>query len=942
MQSWEHEYGKPDFIASALDIMLTAPIGAASFNNEFGRPAITGYFRTFEQAVSANAIRAYHKPIMLAGGIGNIRPAHCHKGEIPAGALLLVLGGPAMLIGLGGGTASCQTTGQGKTERDFASVQRGNPEMQRRCQEVIDQCWALGDDNPIISIHHVGAGGLANALPKMVYESSVGAYVNLRAIPSADAALSPLQIWCNEAQERYVLAILPTALALIQGIAERERCPLAVVGEATKEMQLVVVDPLFRNTPIDISLKFLLGDMPRLQRCVTSQLSQPFSMPFNANVDLREAAFRVLQHPCVASKNFLITIADRSVGGLVARDQMVGPWQVPVADCAVTLKDYHSYVGEAMAVAERAPVALLNSAAAARLAVAEAITNILASDVATLDTIKLSANWMAAAGHDEEALALFAAVKALGMELCPALRLTISISKDSLSMQTSWAQNGQRLQAIAPQTVVISAFAEIKDARRTLTPFMQIQNPQAVLLLLDFGQQRLGGSILCQVYQGLGTIPPDIDDPQQLQILFNAIQRLKSEQLLLAYHDRSDGGLLACLCEMAFASHTGLMIELDTLGDNPLASLFNEECGVVVQVSDKDRALACLNEYAIKVSVLGQHQTTDEITFKQHGKVVLQAARIDLQKAWQTTSYHMCLLRDNPVCVEQEYAALTEQSRGLYAKLTFESPINSAPAFHHHQPRIAILREQGVNGHIEMAASFAKAGFMSIDVHMTDLLAGRVRLRDFKGMAVCGGFSYGDVLGAGTGWANTILHHDQLSAEFAEFFMRNDTFTLGVCNGCQMLAQLKSLIPGAQMWPRFTRNQSEQYEARLTMVKINRSPSLFFTGMAGACLPIVVSHGEGRVEWSNDMHQQQCMSEEIISLTYVDDEGIPTERYPVNPNGSWQGITGLTTKDGRVTVLMPHPERVFRSVQFSWHPSTWGEDSPWLQMFINAFQWVNG
>ncbi len=950
-QPWETDHGKPERISSALDIMLAGPIGAAAFNNEFGRPNLCGYFRTFEEqvpGVRGNELRGYHKPIMIAGGLGTIRPQHVDKGVLPPGAQLIVLGGPAMLIGLGGGAASSVASGASHAELDYASVQRGNPEMERRCQEVIDRCWQLNDKNPVLSIHDVGAGGLSNALPELVNDSGRGARIELRAVPSDEPGLSPMQLWSNEAQERYVLAVLPEDLERFEALCERERCPYAVVGEVTEARQLVVGDGLFDNTPVDMPLSVLLGKPPKLFRDVRRH-THPKPEFLTAGLDLREAALRVLRLPAVADKSFLINIGDRSVGGLVVRDQMVGPWQVPVADCAVTVSCFSEVGGEVMAMGERTPVALLNHAASARMAVGEAVTNIAAASIEFIGDVKLSANWMAATGHPGEDAGLFDAVKAIGMELCPALDLAIPVGKDSLSMKTVWEQDGAQREMAAPLSLIISAFAPVEDVRRTLTPQLRTDRGDSDLILVDLGKgrNRLGGSALAQVYKQLGHHPADLDDPHALREFFEAIQGLILEGLILAYHDRSDGGLFVTLCEMAFAGRSGISIALDEVGEDNAAALFSEELGAVLQVRhcDTDEVLAALHEAGLSKHshVIGTLNDEDRIIFTRAHKEVLADARVNLQRAWSETSYRMQSLRDNPHCAQQEYDRILDNADpGLNVSLPFDPADDIAAPYiaSKVRPRVAILREQGVNGHVEMAAAFDRAGFAAVDVHMSDILAGRVSLDDFQGLAACGGFSYGDVLGAGGGWAKSILFNARARDEFAAFFAREDSFTLGVCNGCQMLSHLKELIPGAEHWPAFVRNTSEQFEARLALVEVLDSPSIFLQGMAGARLPIAVAHGEGRVEFGAGHNPHQALAAGLVGLRYVDNRGAATEHYPANPNGSPLGITGLTTKDGRVTIMMPHPERVFRGLQHSWHPAAWGEDAPWLRMFRNARVWV--
>ena len=941
-QPWEAPYGKPDRIASALDIMLEGPIGGASFNNEFGRPNILGYFRTFEQAV-AGEVRGYHKPIMIAGGVGNIAASHVHKASIPARALLVQLGGPGMLIGMGGGAASSMATGTNAADLDFDSVQRGNAEMQRRAQEVIDRCWQLGDANPILSIHDVGAGGLSNALPELVHGGGAGAVLDLRAVPSEEPGMAPREIWCNEAQERYVLAIAATNLARFRAICERERCPYAVVGEATATQRLVVTDRHFGNTPVEMSLDMLLGKPPKMTRDVTRVRRAPPPLDLRG-VTVRDAAFRVLQFPAVADKTFLVTIGDRSVGGLIARDPMVGPWQVPVADVAVTLMDFDGYAGEAMAMGERAPLALIDAPASGRMAVAEALTNIAAAGIARLSDVKLSANWMAPAGHPGEDAALYDTVRAVAMELCPALGVSIPVGKDSMSMRTTWSDSGVPRSVTAPLSLIVSAFAPVRDARRVLTPQLALSGDDTVLVWIDLsaGRQRLGGSALAQAYSQLGDTCPDVDDPARLAAFFAAIQALHYEGLLLAYHDIADGGLLATLVEMAFASRCGLELALPAT-DDPLATLFAEELGAVVQV--RARELAGLERRLapakLVMHVIGRPTRSGRIRVT-HGAVrLLDEARVDLHRAWSATTQALQRLRDNPEAAADEHARILDtEDPGLSPTLTFDPAEDVAAPFIAvgARPAIAILREQGVNGQVEMAAACDRAGFAAYDVHMSDLLAGRRTLADVKGFIACGGFSYGDVLGAGEGWAKSVLFNARARDDFAAFFTRSDTFALGVCNGCQMMSNLHELIPGSGHWPHFVRNRSEQFEARFVLLEVQSSPSLFFRGMEGSRIPVATAHGEGYAEFRDA--GQLAAAQPYVTLRFVDNAGCPTERYPYNVNGSPQGITGLATTDGRFSILMPHPERGFRTVQMSWHPNGWGEDSPWMRMFRNARAWL--
>lgn len=954
-QPWEAvHYVRPGRIASALAIMLEGPIGAAAFNNEFGRPNLAGYFRTFEQFCDGE-MRGYHKPIMLAGGIGNIDADHVHKQEVGGGALLVQLGGPGMRIGLGGGAASSMDTGVNVEDLDFDSVQRGNPEMQRRAQEVIDRCWQLGEDNPILSIHDVGAGGLSNALPELVHVSRHGARVELRRIPSEEPGMSPKEIWCNEAQERYVLAIRREHLARFEAICERERCPFAVLGEASDTPRLVVEDSYFGNRPVDVDLDVILGKPPRMTRTVNRRRRSLPPLDFSG-VALGDAVRRVLRLPAVADKSFLITIGDRTVGGLTARDPMVGPWQVPVADCAVTLMGYQTYLGEAFALGERAPLALIDAPASGRMAVGEAITNLAAAPIERLADVKLSANWMAAAGHPGEDAALFDTVRAVALELCPALGVSIPVGKDSLSMKTVWEEGGEKKEVIAPLSLVVSAFAPVYDVRRSLTPQLRRDCGVTDLVLIDLGEgrARLGGSALAQVYDQIGDRCPDVVDPARLKAFFETVQSLNRADRILAYHDRSDGGLFVTLCEMAFAGHVGVDVEVDALASagtgtggaagDLFPALFNEELGAVLQVrrADTPMVLAAFVSAGLghATHVVGTLNDSDRIRILRGGVEVFAAPRSELQRLWSETSYHMQRLRDDPDCAREAFEAVGDpEDPGLSPQLGFDPEEDIAAPFvaRGARPRVAILREQGVNGQVEMAAAFDRAGFEAVDVHMSDIVAGRIRLKDFAGFAACGGFSYGDVLGAGEGWAKSILYNARAREEFSAFFQRGDSFALGVCNGCQMMSNLATLIPGAEHWPHFVRNRSEQFEARLVMVRVEPSPSLFFAGMEGSRLPVVVAHGEGYAEFRSEEERAKA----LVTLRYVDHHGRPTERYPFNPNGSPEGITGLTTPDGRFTILMPHPERLFRTVQHSWHPPEWGEDGPWLRLFRNARRWLD-
>ena len=946
-QPWEAPLSKPNRIASALDIMLEGPLGGAAFNNEFGRPALLGYFRTYEQKVNSfngEEVRGYHKPIMLAGGIGNIRAEHVQKGEIPVGAKLVVLGGPAMNIGLGGGAASSMASGKSKENLDFASVQRDNPEMERRCQEVIDRCWQLGDDNPIAFIHDVGAGGLSNAMPELVHDGGRGGKFELRKILSDEREMSPLEIWCNESQERYVLAIHPEKLPHFEELCRRERAPYAVIGEATEEEHLTLHDEHFNNNPIDLPMGVLLGKTPKMTRDVktASVNGEPLEQ---SQIQLKEALHRVLRLPAVAEKTFLITIGDRTVTGMVARDQMVGPWQVPVADCAVTTATLDSYYGEAMSMGERTPVALLDFAASARLAVAESLTNIAATNIGDIKRIKLSANWMSAAGHKGEDAGLYAAVKAVGEELCPQLGLTIPVGKDSMSMKTTWQENGEQKSVTSPLSLIISAFARVEDVRKTVTPQLRTDKGQSRLLLVDLGEgnNRLGGTALAQVYAQLGDKPADVVNADTLKNFFNAMQELVAQEKLLAYHDRSDGGLIVTLAEMAFAGHCGVAVDISALGDNDLAVLFNEELGAVIQVRDSDLSLVrdvfAKHNVLHLVKELGALTEDDEIEITRGNKVLLNEKRSELRGIWAELTHQMQRLRDNPECADQEFAAKKNpQDKGFSAHLTYDPSEDIAAPYiaTGKRPKVAVLREQGVNSHVEMAAAFDRAGFEAIDVHMSDLHNRRYDLQDFNALVACGGFSYGDVLGAGGGWAKSILFNPHLRDQFSQFFEREDTLALGICNGCQMLSTLAEIIPGTENWPRFVRNKSERFEARAALVRINESNSLWFQGMAGSHMPIAVSHGEGRVEFKTPADLTALQAQNLIVAQYIDNNLNPTEVYPANPNGSALGITALSNTNGRVAIMMPHPERVFRTVSNSWHPEEWGEDGAWMRVFRNA------
>jgi phosphoribosylformylglycinamidine synthase len=973
-QPWEvPAYGKPERIASPLQIMIDGPLGGAAFNNEFGRPNLGGYFRTYEQnvgktAVGENTVFGYHKPIMIAGGIGNISDGHTHKNDIPVGSLLLQLGGPGMRIGMAGAAASSMATGTNTADLDFDSVQRGNPEMERRAQEVINACWQLGDANPIISIHDVGAGGISNAFPEITNDAKRGAIFDLRKVPLEESGMSPKEIWSNESQERYVLAIAPEDLPRFAAMCERERCPFAAVGVATEERQLRLIDPITNTSPVDMPMDVLLGKPPKMQRDVT-HVQNSFAPVDVTGLDLEEMGRRVLLNPTVADKSFLITIGDRSVGGMSVRDQMVGPWQVPVADCAVTTMSFEGYKGEAMAMGERTPVAVIDAAASGRMAVGEAITNIAAAPIASIEDIKLSANWMAACGQPGQDAALFDTVKAVGMELCPALGISIPVGKDSLSMRTTWNDGGEAKAVVSPVSLIVSSFAPVHDVRKTLTPQLRTDLGDTALILIDLGRgkNRLGASVLAQVTKQVGNDTPDLDNPQDLKAFFAAIQQLNADGKLLAYHDRSDGGLYAALCEMAFAGRAGVSVNLDILAmegehasdhgdaknwtaqvgerrnEMTLRALFSEELGAVIQVRHAERSdvMNVLRSFDLGACshIIGKVNERGVIEFTRDTKVIYSKRRSELHRLWSETSWRIARLRDNPECVDQEYERLLdEQDPGFTPKLVHDTEANIAAPFiaTGARPSVAVLREQGVNSHIETAWALHQAGFKAVDVHMSDLIAGRAKLDDFKGLIAVGGFSYGDVLGAGEGWAKTILFNAAMKEQFAAFFGRGDTFGMGVCNGCQMMSNLKSIIPGAEAWPKFTRNKSEQFEARFGMVEVLDSPSVFFADLAGTHAPLAIAHGEGFADFS----QTGDLSSVVGALRYIDNRGQATEQYPFNPNGSPGGLTAVTTPDGRFTVMMPHAERVARTVTMSWHPDGWGENSPWARMFQNARKWV--
>nr|WP_284246555.1 phosphoribosylformylglycinamidine synthase [Thalassotalea insulae] len=958
-QPWETDFGKPDRIVSALDIMVEGPLGGAAFNNEFGRPAITGYFRTYEEQVNSfngTEVRGYHKPIMIAGGLGNIRDQHVQKGEINVGANLIVLGGPAMNIGLGGGAASSMASGQSAEDLDFASVQRENPEMERRCQEVIDRCWQLGDDNPILFIHDVGAGGLSNAFPELVSDGGRGGNFELRNVPNDERSMAPHEIWCNESQERYVLAVSDEQLAVFEKICQRERAPFAVVGRATEEEHLTVTDSHFagteKDTPIDLPLDVLLGKTPKIIKDVKSVATAGDELDFS-EVTVADAADRLLRLPTIAEKTFLITIGDRTVTGMVNRDQMVGPWQVPVANCGVTAAALDSYHGEAMSMGERTPVALLNYGASARLAIAESLTNMAGTDIGDLNRIKLSANWMSPAGHPGEDAGLYQAVKAVGEELCPALGLTVPVGKDSMSMKTQWQQDGVEKSVTSPLSLIITAFGRVEDIRKTVTPQLRTDKGDSRIVAIDLsgGKNRLGGSCLAQVYKQLGKETPDVDNAEILKGFFNAMQTLVREEMLIAYHDRSDGGLFTTVAEMAFAGHTGVDIDLSKLQGTDLEVLFNEELGAVIQIREDDveaiHQILAQHDILALCTDIGRINQDDMIRFTRNDQEVLVNSRTYFRTVWAETTLKMQAMRDNPECAQQEFdVKFDTEDPGLNTALTFDinedivADLIAKDAQSGNNPKVAILREQGVNSHVEMAAAFDRAGFIAIDVHMSDILEGRVDLADFNGLVACGGFSYGDVLGAGEGWAKSILFNAKAKAMFKAFFHRENTFSLGVCNGCQMLSNLKEIIPGSDAWPHFVQNKSERFEARFSLVEIQESPSIFFKGMEGSRMPIAVSHGEGHAEFKSEQAIAAANDSGTVSMRYVDNYGEVTETYPANPNGSPDGITSLTTSDGRVTIMMPHPERVFRTVANSWHPDEWLEDSPWVRMFRNARKFV--
>jgi len=938
-QPWEEHHGKPERIESALNIMLDGPIGAAAFNNEFGRPNISGYFRTYEQNVNGE-LRGYHKPIMLAGGLGNIDSRHVFKKEVPAGSLIIQLGGPAMLIGLGGGAASSMDTGSNAESLDFDSVQRGNPEMERRCQEVLDRCWQMGDDNPILFIHDIGAGGLSNAVPELIHDAGRGGWFDLREVHNMEPGMSPMQIWCNEAQERYVLAIAPESRDIFEAMCHRERCLFAVLGSATDDGHLHVGDSTLGDSPVDLSLEVLLGKTPKLLRDVKHR-DIPIVPLKLESISINDAVQRVLRLPSVARKSFLITIGDRSITGLVARDQMVGAYQVPVADVAVTATDFEHYTGEAMAMGERTPLAVLNAPASGRMAVGEALTNIAAANIGEIGNIKLSANWMAACGNDGEDAALFDTVKAVGLELCPSLGISIPVGKDSLSMKSVWESEGVKKEMISPVSLIVSAFSPVSDIRKTLTPELRTDLGNTALLLIDLGagKNRLGGSALAQVFNATGAETPDLDDASLFKAFYNTIQALNAANKIVAYHDRSDGGLFATIAEMAFAGRTGVSLSLDGLGADSLSILFAEELGAVLQIKEVDinvvqQAFADAGLSKLCHNI-GQTNEAMKLIINYKTEVVFDGNILELQSVWSETSYQLASLRDNPECTLQEFESIKLKSnKGLFSELSFDPQDNiCAPLIKSLRPKMAVLREQGVNGQIEMAAAFDRAGFISVDVHMSDLIDGRRSLDEFQGLVAFGGFSFGDVLGAGRGWASSVLYNPRARDEFEAFFNRSNTIALGVCNGCQMMSQLKDLIPGAEHWPTFERNLSEQFEARLLMVEVLQSTSIWTDGMEGSKLPLVVAHGEGRTQFAS----QDSAHKVAATLRFLGPDGLPTEDYPFNPNGSANGLTGFSNDDGRFNIMMPHPERLFRQSQMSFDPlRVKQEDGAWLRLFRNA------
>lgn len=950
-QPWEKSLAEhPKRMATPMEIMIEGPIGGASFGNEFGRPQLCGMFRTLQLEHNGQH-RGYHKPIMAAGGMGNLKREHVAKKDIPPTALIIQLGGPSMKIGLGGGAASSIGAGSQSEALDFDSVQRGNPEMERRCQQVIDGCIALGSDNPMLSIHDIGAGGLSNGLPELV--EATGGRFHLRNVHNEDSSMSPMEIWCNESQERYVMGVMPDRIDAFKTLCERERCPFAIVGEATDDGQLVLEDSHFENNPIDMEMGVLLGKTPKMLKDVTRLVEDHAELDVS-EIQLPEAIDRVLRFPAVANKTFLITIADRTITGMVTRDQMVGPWQTPVADVAVTSTTMDSTTGESMAIGERTPLAILDAPASGRIAIGECLTNIAASNVGKISNIKLSANWMVAAGEAGEDANLYDTVKAVGMELCPALGICIPVGKDSMSMRTSWQDSkGQAHKQVSPLSLMVTGFSSVEDVRNTVTPDLKSDNSALLLLDLGAGKNRLGGSALAQVYNQIGKTTPDLDNPEQFVAFFNAIQELLTEKQILSYHDRGDGGLLATIAEMAFAGRKGVRLVLDKLGNDPLATLFAEELGAVIEIDKTQLATvtAILAKHGISqiAHLIGGTASEQTLTIEFNEDLLYRESITTLNRAWSELTYQMQAKRDNPACAKEEFDALLENNRGILIKPTFDlgevdalNTKNVNLKTSEVRPKMAIFREQGINGQNEMGFAFDRAGFQAVDVHMTDLLAGRVDLKNFAGLVACGGFSYGDVLGAGSGWAKSVLYNAELKDMFQAFFERDDSFTLGICNGCQMISQLKEIIPGAEHWPQFKRNRSEQFEARYANVEILESPSIFFKGMEGSLLPIPVAHGEGRADFNTTGDFEQCLTGNLISARYIDFNGEPTESYPANPNGSPAGATAFSSTDGRATIMMPHPERLFRAVQMSYRtPGTFeGEAGPWLKMFQNAKQFA--
>ena len=954
LQSWEKTIGKPDHIASALDIMLDGPIGGAAYNNEFGRPNILGYFRTFEEEnkEESNTSWGFHKPIMIVGGMGNISDSSVKKNDIDAGSLIIVLGGPAMLIGLGGGSASSLNAGSIDSELDFASVQRDNAELERRAQEVITRCFAMGvqnkedNANPIILIHDVGAGGLSNAIPEVADHSKMSADINLRDIDNAEPGMSPLEIWCNEAQERYVLSIHPDDLEVFDQVCKRERCPYAVVGEVATHGNLRLKDEVYDNYPIDMPMDVLFGKPPKTKLEITSEQKSIIDDGLEG-IDIEEAALKILRFPTVSDKTFLIHIGDRTVGGLVSQDQFVGPWQVPVSDVAVTLKDHFGVQGEAMAMGERSPIAVHNAAASGRIAVGEAITNILSAPIGDIADIKLSANWMSSIMTDRLKQDLYETVEAISVDFCSKIGITIPVGKDSLSMQTSWVNEEKQYKNTAPLSLVISAFSPIDDVNNVITPQLKDKS-ESILLLIDLGQgqNRMGGSCLSQIYNRSLGETPDIENPEVLKKFFNAITKLKSRMLIQAYHDRSDGGLFACVSEMAFAGNMGLDLSLEAANQEELLKLlFSEELGCVIQIQngDLDDVLDILNEASLSNSIypIGTVVKDKQISIKNN-EFNHSFDLKTLRQAWSRMSYEMQKLRDNPETAEEGFKKILDvNDPGLNPKIKFGPTQIDYKRLTKSSPKVAILRDQGVNSQIEMAVAFNKAGFNAYDIHMTDILNGQVNLDQYIGLVVCGGFSYGDVLGAGGGWAKSVLFNENAQNQFKTFFHREETFSLGICNGCQMMSQLKDLIPGADHWPRFVRNLSEQFEARLNMVEVLESNSIFLNGMEGSMIPIATSHGEGRVQYSNDGDMNALIEASGVTIRYVDNFGQPAINYPDNPNGSESGFAGFCSEDGRSTIMMPHPERVMRTEQFSWSPDDWKDHGPWARFFVNARDWIS-